>query len=289
MARFRTLTVGTIVAVMLFASDISFSAEIWHGRPETKDADKIYLKGTITADDPARFRVVAAEMEKTVARSKDVRLSSDGGDVFAAIEIGRLIRAGSMSTTVHVDDRCVSACVFAYAGGVLRLAADGRLGIHRPYNTDTGLSSLGEADQRFKKLDALVHAYFKEMNVSDRLADEMLRIEPQDVKFLTYVDATRYGLWGRDPSYADLIASNLATKYGLSKQEYFKRNKRVELECDPQVFDFFACEGSIMWGIPKSEYWLRANRLRCTHLEEKAAVYACERAGFHRPLRAGVS
>ena len=214
----------------------------------------IRIQGTITKDDPARFRSLLAQLNPLDPVRQNVVMDSDGGDVYAAIDIGRQIRAKALSTDIW-DGRCVSACVFAFAGGVVRMPClyvcdQTPLGIHRPYSTDTSVASGSEADRLYKKMDAAIRTYFKEMNISDLLADDMLRINPQDVKFLTRAEAERYGLAGFDPAYEDLEASKMAKHYGISKQEYFVRKARSERECklDVDLKVTLKCIGEIMSG-----------------------------------------
>lgn len=103
----------TTIATALLASLGSSGAEI-----SILD-NRIELHGEITKDDPARFRAVLARLEQTEGslQLKRVHLDSGGGDVFAAMEIGRQIRAKLMATDVSM--RCISACVFIYAGAVV--------------------------------------------------------------------------------------------------------------------------------------------------------------------------
>jgi hypothetical protein len=137
---------------------------------------------------------------------------------------------------------------------------------------------VAEADKRYKQLDALTRAYFKEMNISDALADEMLRIPPESVKFLTRVEADRFGLNGTDPSYADYMNSRMATMYGLSKQEYLQRKNRRDVECG-QNYD---CDESIMYGITEQEYRLRSKRTsQCGNEPTLEGEWECRRAVYH--------
>lgn len=50
--------------------------------------------------------------------SFDVHLDSPGSDVFGALALGREIRALGLNTVV--EDHCLSACAYAFLGGVLR-------------------------------------------------------------------------------------------------------------------------------------------------------------------------
>jgi C4-dicarboxylate-specific signal transduction histidine kinase len=45
-----------------------------------------------------------------------------------------------------------------------------------------------------------MRAYLREMNVSERLADDMLATEPEKVRILTQAELTRYGLANVEPA-----------------------------------------------------------------------------------------
>lgn len=68
---------------------------------------------------------------------KIVLITSGGGDLDAAIHIGREIREAKLTTQVH--GTCESACAFVFIGGVRRIvqvdstsSKSSRLGIHQP-------------------------------------------------------------------------------------------------------------------------------------------------------------
>src|SRR5262245_8436773 len=62
-----------------------------------------------------------------------VDVDSPGGQVFAALEIGRLLRREGAPIRMGKGAVCVSACVFVLMGATEReAAADARIGLHRP-------------------------------------------------------------------------------------------------------------------------------------------------------------
>src|ERR1700722_7205157 len=69
-----------------------------------------------------------------------VTLSSPGGDIDAAMKLGRIFRDARAHTEVRQGQTCISACALAYAGGIVRHAFDddtggqksAKIGIHRP-------------------------------------------------------------------------------------------------------------------------------------------------------------
>lgn len=121
--------------------------------------------------------------------SLEVDVDSRGGEVFAAMEIGRLLRRGRASLAIGEGAWCVSACVFALMGAVEARVADGaRIGIHRP--------SLGEPDR-----DALVESmtgplalYADEMRVSRALIADMLEVPAGRIRLLRAPDFAGYGI-----------------------------------------------------------------------------------------------
>jgi hypothetical protein len=83
---------------------------------------------------------------------------------------------------VGIDHRavCISACVFILAGAVEReIGQLGTLGIHRPYfPTTPGSITTDQVKSDYKAMLQGIRAYLHEMNVSERLADDMLATEP---------------------------------------------------------------------------------------------------------------
>lgn len=222
----------------------------------------IKLSGQIVAADVAKFQSVAAvAIQQTKARRlpfpAQVFLDSPGGDVFAAMAIGRQIRANDFWTAV--DSTCVSACTLIFAAGVTRSVDHGRggsltarIGIHRPFHTAMEALSPRDADLKQKQMDAAVRAYFKEMNIGESLAEAMLRIPPENVHYLTEGELKQYGLLEDDPGYAQRQATAQAKWYGLAMPEYYARLAEVNAKCrfkDDDGMRFFYCNEAIMYGV----------------------------------------
>jgi hypothetical protein len=96
---------------------------------------QVYLYGPIDAG--AAQRVQAMIQSRRIPPNSDIYLNSPGGDVAAGMALGRLFRAGNMTThlgsprktarqpIVPKSSQCVNACVYAYAGGLFRWAPTG--------------------------------------------------------------------------------------------------------------------------------------------------------------------
>ena len=76
--------------------------------------DVVFVSGVIETADVAKIDGVLNSLKGTPA----LWINSDGGDLEAAIAIGRLLR--KKEAVIRVQGRCASACVFILAGAVVR-------------------------------------------------------------------------------------------------------------------------------------------------------------------------
>jgi len=119
----------------------------------------------------------------------NVDIDSPGGQVFAGLEIGRLLRREAALVRVGRGASCISACVFVLMGGAEReVAAGARIGLHRP--------SLGDPrrDTLVSTMSEQVVQYAEEMGVSRQIVDDMFAIPASRVRFVTTAELARYGL-----------------------------------------------------------------------------------------------
>jgi hypothetical protein len=144
-----------------------------------------------------------------------VALNSQGGDVVAALAIGRVVRARNFETDVFDTGVCASACVFILAAGVDR-SAYGRIGIHRPHYDDAYFAGLGpaEAHAKYDQLEAAAREYLREMGMPDELYFEMMRIPSDQIVWLPPSDIHNLGLDAIDPAYEEWQRSQYARRFG---------------------------------------------------------------------------
>ena len=124
---------------------------------------------------------------RIVALQADV--DSPGGQVFAALEIGRLLRRERALVRMGRGAVCVSACVFVLMGATeCEVSANARIGLHRP--------SLGDPrqDTLVPSMSEPLAQYAEEMGVSRRIVEEMLAIPASRVRFVTIQELARWGL-----------------------------------------------------------------------------------------------
>lgn len=176
----------------------------------------ITASGKITSNSPREFRKLLRTLGK---RRLPVVLESPGGDVNAAMVIGRMIRKRGMDVAVgktgfdgctvaqtkcgsnrYADGAmagfpaqgnayCFSACPFILAGGVRRLAGTwSQIGVHQvtsSLKTPFGPITAPETDDSFRHE---LMAYFKEMGTDPWIVDRMFATPTSDISVLSYLE-----------------------------------------------------------------------------------------------------
>jgi hypothetical protein len=176
-----------------------------------------------------------ARREKKDLNIRPVALNSRGGSVAAAMAIGRILRRERLQAIVPFDGECYSACVLIFAGAVQRT---GKVGIHRPYlEVSRQEMSAEQVRESYQRMLQEIRSYFCEFNVSEHLADAMLRIEPAKVRLLDDIALADYGLTPTDPIEQETEDLQDAKSWGLSRQEYIRRKSIAARMC-PSKWDF---------------------------------------------------
>ena len=164
------------------------------------DTTLVYLDGTIDDGAPGRL----SQALDGVYGQVDVWLNSPRGNLFAGMQLGRIIRTHGAWTRI-IDYRtvrpgqCYSACALAFLGGVYRFNDHGaRYGVHRAslrVDSPTGGVDLGE------HLSTAIADYIREMGVDARLLALWSKAGPDEMYVLSQKDARDLGVVnnGRKP------------------------------------------------------------------------------------------
>ena len=165
-----------------------------------------------------------------------VVFNSEGGNLIAGLELGRIIRAKNLSTEVaktynlegdasHLEEKsegiCYSACAYAFLGGVDREVTAGEIGFHQFYSA----SGKSEATMKLEKegfstdqlLSGIISEYLSDMGVSGQILgfastqDKNSLYFPSEQELIAYDIVTGYGYegWSLAPSGEGLVASAL--------------------------------------------------------------------------------
>jgi len=110
-------------------------------------------------------RADVATLEKLIPQYRVIFLNSAGGDLDAAMDLGRILRKHGTLAIVFPDHVCASACVFVLAGSNDRTVG-GKVGIHRPYQLRDDATTAEEQKANYISLGNKVKEYFNEMNIN---------------------------------------------------------------------------------------------------------------------------
>lgn len=117
--------------------------------------------------------------------AKVVAFDSPGGSTYAAMKLGRIIRAEGLSTLQIRRMECASACALAFLGGVERWAEPGSIGVHRSsFNPDLAMDR-EQAVASIQEGTADILAYLREMGVDQSLLEFALRYDQSDIRYLS--------------------------------------------------------------------------------------------------------
>lgn len=150
------------------------AAEISH-RTIVDDIEGIVIVGEITASDAAKFRALSVRHKKAV-----VVLSSNGGALMPAIEIGKIIKLAGFVTLVPDDAVCASSCALMWVAGTTRLLGPtGRVGFHASYRNNNG------KPEESGVANALVGNYLTLLNLPERAVIFATAAAPDRISWLT--------------------------------------------------------------------------------------------------------
>jgi hypothetical protein len=145
----------------------------------------IIINGDIDAPITVRFTQNLAELDRRGVTLSIIHLTSHGGEVPAALDIGRMIRNRWLMTVTR--DICNSACFFIWAAGTKRSAFSGTLGLHRSFYDWNSLRKFEEESigSDYERTVRRNKAFLEQMNVPDRYFDIIMRTSSRRQYYLT--------------------------------------------------------------------------------------------------------
>jgi hypothetical protein len=222
----------------------------------------ITVKGAIRPGDDERLGRLIGNVPKR--ERPYVLLQSEGGDLDAALAMGRRLRA--RDSIVSVKGPCLSSCVLVAVGGVTRLdlVEEGKdksqIGVHRFYFTDLAAStSSAEVSRRRQEARAKIANYFREMNIASQLLDLMEAVPPESMRMLTAQEVEVLGLSAPDPVFDEMEVASEAAYRNITSAEYRRRRAKVDVACAKflslaRAIDYFRCEEATLWGVAMRDY-----------------------------------
>jgi TPR repeat protein len=144
----------------------------------------LVVSGELQLGDEKRFVGEALPLDEAF-----VVLSSEGGNVYAALEIAKAIRLKGFPTIVPEGHRCASACALAWLAGQTRfMGPDAEIGFHAVYEMNDGKPTERGA------ANALVGAYLNSLGFSEAAIYYITSSPPEGMNWLTPEAAVTFGI-----------------------------------------------------------------------------------------------
>lgn len=169
----------------------------------------VLVTGEFQYGDEKRFR-------REILNAKpvsEVIFASPGGNVYAALAIGRFLREIGLPTRVNRGQACASACVYALIGGIFRTIEPGaRVGVHMSSITGNkellrdvtevirrqgpagAKEVLGLIEQSAASVMAAQARYLVDMSVSMELMHPITDTQSNDMHWLSRRELERYNI-----------------------------------------------------------------------------------------------
>jgi hypothetical protein len=203
-------------------ADIAYPRTLADGTQIPMEEVQVFLDGYINSEDVSSAKVLESLLKNGSQKiaGNTVSFASNGGEVDAAMELGRLLRKLGVSTLVARGDQCMSSCVFAFMGGDRR-TVEGTIGIHRPYFSST--RDVPDRRTIYRQLQKKLQDYIEELDFPPSLYEAVMAVPPESVSLLAPADLKKFYLEGMSPSTQDEADAASARELGITVLEYFQR------------------------------------------------------------------
>ena len=154
------------------------------------------LIGDIEPGDAARMRDALEQAQKSGRPVRLLRLSSNGGQFQASLEVADVIRGHRLTTVVPANHRCASGCVTLLAAGLEKIVESGALvGVHAA--AENGRET--EASRKVTQIQAQV---FRVLSVPDAVIEKMIATPHNQIAWLCPSELRAMGAQLRPPVVA---------------------------------------------------------------------------------------
>jgi len=242
----------------------------------------VKIFGTISQQDAATIAKRENDLELG-SYTPTFYLNSQGGDVDAAMSIGRIVRQIDGFTKVEHDAECFSSCALIYIAGANRIVdwdanTSGQIGLHRPY-----LASSPQKRDIIKretpKLMQNLKNYVEEMGLPDTFYRVMVSTEPSSMalygsKYNGLKDIYRL-VPNLDSTYDEIEVSYDARWHGVDTAEMRRRTAAADDSCGgySDTMKGVDCRQAEEWGLS-----MAVSQDRWKHVDAQCKVSDAEQA-----------
>lgn len=156
------------------------------------------LEGMIAPGDAPRL---IAQIDRSDPPVNELILQSPGGSVRDALDLGRHLRAASISTRILSGEYCYSACPYLFSGGAKRFASpSASIGVHQhDFDKNTYLPAF-IAIEDIQRGQGDVMAYLHDMGINPLIMRHALATPADEIYILLPEQVEEYGLTTETPS-----------------------------------------------------------------------------------------
>jgi hypothetical protein len=172
---------------------LSFQSNALEYYLDEKSPGILTVQGEFNQDDVNRFtkQVLTNDVHTVV-------FNSTGGDFMVSIKIGKFVREQNLNTLISDNKSCVSACAYAFMGGVERTVdKDARFAMHRPYFNESIPGSYNEGYDTGIVASVMVTTYLIKMGLDPLTASlhligkKLVRFSPKQQADLNIITASK--------------------------------------------------------------------------------------------------
>lgn len=255
---------------LFFMVDLASAGSVRYSPPENSIncVKNIGIYGPIKLGDSIDFEKIVRKARLPECEryfTNFVTLDSNGGSVSESLKMGRILRSNELHTFVQKDGGCYSSCVFIFISGVTRWVRPRQLAIHRPHfeNLDPNMP-FAEVKKRLSRSNEEIVNFLVEMEVSTKLYDQMMMVDPTALRYLDLSDLDELRITTWAPSYDEKRTAELAYMYGMTSGEYrFLTNTASKICLKDESYDkrthmFMSfpsqvCHTSVILGVNRAE------------------------------------
>jgi len=164
----------------------------------------LHIEGVVQEGDGQKFQQFLASLPPAQEQALLwLALHSEGGSLRESLAIARQVRSRGFVTHVPADSRCLSACLFLYAAGLVRvpgLTAGGfkpNVGIHRAFLQREFLASLTlvQAQELTRSIYTALERAFREFDIPPALAQSAMNTASSQVHWLGEAELRTLGTY----------------------------------------------------------------------------------------------
>jgi len=182
---YQNVKLSLIFIAALMASVTCNSATITLHKGSGSDDDRIAISGEIMKGDEQKFKEIALQSDNAI-----VYLDGPGGDLGAAIKIGRLVNALGYMTAVS-ESKCASACGLIWLAGHFKfLSQNAQVGFHLPTYSD----AIQNGGRNISITHILLGAYLANIGISEPSIAHMMDSSKDQIQWLTRSNAKFFGV-----------------------------------------------------------------------------------------------